>query len=160
MVIKRSPGGPCRWRAVNFEIHLWSSGMNADCIWRSICIQHVHIEAGLNSDPGNDSFWDKSVTLSMLIDLLTSRSTCSSTQVKIASTDLWPQGMFTFSDMFALVESESSFGAYVCHRRPGGSLATSDLVRVCMCVIVAHVGGLSRCRLVGSCVLPGEDFFT
>ena len=40
MVIKRSPGGPCRWRAVNFEIHLWSSGMNADCIWRSICIQH------------------------------------------------------------------------------------------------------------------------
>ena len=126
MVIKRSPGGPCRWRAVNFEIHLWSSGMNADCIWRSICIQHVQIEAGLNSDPGNDSFWDKSVTLSMLIDLLT--STCRSTQVKIASTDLWPQEMFTFSEMLALVESESSFGAYVCHRRPGGSLATSDLV--------------------------------
>ena len=127
MVIKRSPGGPCRWRAVNFEIHLWSSGMNADCIWRSICNQHVQIEAGLNSDPGNDSFWDKSVTLSMLIDLLT--STCRSTQVKIASTDLWPQGMFTFSEMLALVESESNFGAYVCHRRPGGSLATSDLVR-------------------------------
>ena len=137
MVIKRSPGGPCRWRAVNFEIHLWSSGMNADCIWRSICIQHVQVEAGLNSDPGNDSFWDKSVTLTMLIDLLT--STCRSTQVEIASTDLWPQGMFTFSEMLELVESESSFGAYVCHRRPGGSLATSDLVRcmcVCMCVIV------------------------
>ena len=30
--------------------------------------------------------------------------------------------------MLALVESESSFGAYVCHRRPGGSTATSDLV--------------------------------
>ena len=31
MVIKRSPGGQaCRWRAVNFEIHLWSSGKNAD----------------------------------------------------------------------------------------------------------------------------------
>ena len=72
MVIKRSPGGPCRWRAVNFEIHLWSSGINADCIWQSICIQHVQIEAGLNSDPGNDSFWDKSVTLTMLIDFLTS----------------------------------------------------------------------------------------
>ena len=95
-------------------------------IWRSICIQDVQIEAGLNADPGNDSFWDKSVTLSMLIDLLT--CTCRSTQVKIASTDLWPQGMFTFSEMLALVESESSFGAYVCHRRPGGSLATSDLV--------------------------------
>ena len=46
----------CKWRAVNFEIHLWSSGMNADCIWRSISIQHVQIEAGSNSDPGNDSF--------------------------------------------------------------------------------------------------------
>ena len=60
MVIKRSPvGQACRWRAlaVNFEIHLWSSGMNTDCIWRSISIQHVQIEAGLNSDPGNDSFW-------------------------------------------------------------------------------------------------------
>ena len=28
-------------------------------IWRSISIQHVQMEAGLNSDPGNDSFWDK-----------------------------------------------------------------------------------------------------
>ena len=36
--------------------------------------------------------------------------------------------MFTFSEMLALVESESSFGAYVCHGRPGGSIATSDLV--------------------------------
>ena len=66
------------------------------------------------------------MTLSMFIDLLT--GTCRSTQVKIASTDLRPQEMFTFSDMLALVESESSFGAYVCHGRPGGSLATSDLV--------------------------------
>ena len=34
MVIKRSPGGQaCRWRAVNFEIHLWSSSENADCIF-------------------------------------------------------------------------------------------------------------------------------
>ena len=66
-------------------------------------------------------FWTKSVTLSMLIDLLTSTMSCRSTQVMIASTDLWPQEMFTFSEMLALVESESSFGAYVCHRRPGGS---------------------------------------
>ena len=28
-------------------------------IWRSICIQHVQMEAGLTSDPGNDSFSDK-----------------------------------------------------------------------------------------------------
>ena len=76
--------------------------------------------------PRKWSFCDKSVTLTILIDLLT--STCRSTQVKIASTDLWPQGMFTFSEMLALVESERSFGAYVCHRRPGGSLENSDLV--------------------------------
>ena len=45
---------------------------------------------------------------------------------------------FTFSEMPALVESESSFGAYVSHRRPGGFTATSDLVGVCVwvCVIV------------------------
>ena len=53
--------------------------------------------------------------------------------MKIASTDLWLQEMFTFSEMLALVESESSFGAYVCHRRPGGSTAISDLVK-------AHAG--------------------
>ena len=46
----------------------------------------------------------------------------------IALTDLLPQEMFTFSEMLALVKSDSSFGAYVCHRRPGGSRATSDLV--------------------------------
>ena len=44
MEIKRSPGEQaCRWRAVNFEIHLWSSGMNADCIWRLPSIQYVQI---------------------------------------------------------------------------------------------------------------------
>ena len=65
--------------------------------------------------PGNDFFRTKSVTLSMLIDLLASTMSCRSTQVKIASTELWPQEMFTFSEMLALVESESSFGADVCH---------------------------------------------
>ena len=72
-------------------------------------------------------FRSKSVMLSMLIDLLTSR--CRSTQVKlytglIASIDLWPQEMFTFSEMLALAlvqsDHESSFGAHVCHRRPAG----------------------------------------
>ena len=87
MVIKRSPGGPYRWRAVNFEIHLRSSGMNADCIWRSISIQHGQIEAGLNSDPGNDSFWDKIRDVEH-VDRSAHYSTCRSTQVKIASTDL------------------------------------------------------------------------
>ena len=104
-------------------------------IWRSICIQHVQMEAGLNSDPGNDSFSDK-IRDAKHVDRSTHYSTCRSTQVKSASTDLWPQEMFTFSEMLALVESESSFGAYVCHRRPGGSMATSHLVGVCVCVCV------------------------
>ena len=38
--------------------------------------------------------------------------------------------MFTFSEMLALVQSESSFGAFVCHRRPAGLQATSDLVAI------------------------------
>ena len=68
--------------------------------------------------------------------------------------------MFTFSEMLARVQSESSFGAYVCQRRPAG--LHSDW-RSCACLCVCHRGhyvGLSRCRLVGSCVLPGENFFT
>ena len=36
--------------------------------------------------------------------------------------------MFTFSEMLALVQSESSFGAFVFHGRPAGLQATSDLV--------------------------------
>ena len=47
----------CRWRAVNFEIYLCSSDMKSDCIWRSISIQYVQIEPGMNSDLGNGSFW-------------------------------------------------------------------------------------------------------
>ena len=130
MVIERSPGGPCRWRAVNFEIHLWSSGKNAECIFGDRSASSMSKwRPAWTLTPEMIPFRTKSVTLSMLIDLLTSTMSCRSTQVKIASTDLWPQEMFTFSEMLALVESESSFGAYVCHRRPGGCTATSHLVR-------------------------------
>ena len=34
------------------------------------------------------------------------------------------------------------------------------LLDVCMYVTLVAVKGLSICRLVGSCVFPGEDFFT
>ena len=47
----------CRRRAVNFEIHLCSSGMNSDCIWGWISIQYIQIEHSVNSDLGNGSFW-------------------------------------------------------------------------------------------------------
>ena len=132
MVIRRSPGGQaCRWRAVSFEIHRWSSGKNADCIfgdWSASSMSKWRSAWTLTKEM--IPFGTKSVTLRMLIDLLTSIMSCWSTQVKIASTDLWPQEMFTFSEMFALVDSESSFGAYICHRKPGGSTATSGLVFV------------------------------
>ena len=85
------------------------------------------------------------------VERSTHYSTCRSTQVKIASTDLWPQGMFTFSEMLALVESESSFGAYVCHRRPGGSLATSDLVATGRDVTSANVDH-------GQCIWPVDKY--
>ena len=70
----------CRWRAVNFEIHLCSFSVNSDlreCFFWGLC------------------------------------------KPVIASTDLWPQEMFTFLEILAMV-SESSLGAYVCHRRPAG----------------------------------------
>ena len=132
MVIKRSPGGQvCRWRAVNFEIHLWSSGKNADCIFGDRSASSMSKwRPAWTLTPEMIPFGTKSVTLSMFIDLLTSTMSCRSTRVKIASTDLWPQEMFTFSEMLPLVESESSFGAYVCQRRPGGSRAISDLVSI------------------------------
>ena len=148
MVIKISPGGQaCRWRAVNCEIHLWSSGKNADCIFGDRSASSMSKwRPAWTLTPEMIPFPTKSVTLSMLIDLLTSTMSCRSTQVKIASTDLWPQKMFTFSEMLALVESESSFGAYVCHRRPGGSRATSDLVKVCRTGWHAECQGtLSQC---------------
>ena len=128
---QRSPGGQAwGWRTVNFEIHLWSSGKNADCIFGDRSASSMSKwRPAWTLTPEMIPFGTKSVTLSKLIDLLTGPMSCRSTQVKIASTDLWPQEMFTFSEMLALVESESSFGAYVCHRRPGGSTATSDLVR-------------------------------
>ena len=75
----------------------------------------------------------KSVTLSMLIDPLTSR--CRSTQVKlytglIASIDLWPQEMFTFSEMLALVQSEAVSVPTSVIGGLRGSTATSDLVSI------------------------------
>ena len=124
MVIKRSPGGQaCRWRAVNFEIHLWSSGKNADCIFGDRSASSMSKwRPAWTLTPEMIPFGTKSVTLSMLIDLLTSTMSCRSTQVKITST--------------ALVESESSFGAYVCHMRPGAPQRLAILLDVCVFVIV------------------------
>ena len=138
----------CRWRAVNFKIHLWSSGRNADCIWRSISIQHVQIEAGLNSDPGNDSFWDKIRDAEHVIDLLiivhVDRRRWRSYQL---TSDLKRCLLFRkclrWSSRKAASVPSSVIGGL-------GATATSDLVR----------GWACRCRLVGSCVLPVEDFFT
>ena len=59
--------------------------------------------------------------------------------------------MFTFSEMLALVQSESSFGAFVFHRRPAGLQATSDLVSLLdehFLVVVRPLGPLSLGFLV------------
>ena len=124
LVEKHAGGGQS-----NSKSTFWSSGKNADCIFGDRSASSMSKwRPAWTLTPEMIPFGAKSVTLSMLIDLLTSTMSCRSTQVKIASTDLWPQEMFTFSKMLALVESESSFGAYVCHRRPGGSTANRDLV--------------------------------
>ena len=185
MVIKRSPGGQaCRWRAINFEIHLWSSGKNADRIfgdrsassmskWRpawTLTPEMIHFrtksvtlsmyypgqknrysrdihEIDLQCDHviSCDIYFDSATrardaqcrgsrrcrtepryhTIALLINLMnisavtiflarvvdrsTHYSTCRSTQVKSASTDLWPQEMFTFSEMLALFRVGKQF---------------------------------------------------
>ena len=107
----------------NPTVIIWSSGKNADCMFgdRSASSMSKWRPAWALT-PEMIPFRTKSMTLRMLIDLRTGTMSCRSTQVKIASTDLWPQEKFTFSEMLALVQSESSFGAHVCHmhRRPAG----------------------------------------
>ena len=82
------------------------------------------------------------------------------------NSDLWVWSYQVTSDLrdvyfldmhtsLALVVSESSFCVYVCLRRPAG-LHRDE--RSCGCHD-GHYKVLSRCRLVGSCVLLGENFF-
>ena len=93
MVIKRCRGGVGGGRSTSkstCEVPAWTLTAFGDRSGSSMS----KIEAGLNSDPEMIPFRSKSVTLSMLIDLLTRR--CRSTQVKlyiglIPSIDLWPQ---------------------------------------------------------------------
>ena len=81
-------------------------------------------------------FRTKSVTLSMLIDLLiivrVDRRRWRAHQLTY---DL--KRCLLFRKCLRFFESESSFGAYACHRRPGGSMATSHLVR-CMYVCMSR----------------------
>ena len=41
-----------------------------------------------------------------------------------------------------------------------GGLGAPKRLAILLDVTLVAVKGLSICRLVGSCVLPGEDFFT
>ena len=138
MVIKRSPGGQaCRWRAINFEIHLWSPGKNADCIFGDRSASSMSKwRPAWTLTPEKIHFRTKSVTLRMLIDLLiivhVDRRRWRAHQLTY---DL--KRCLLFRKCLRFSESESSFGAYVCHRRPGGSMATSHLVGVCSGVCVS-----------------------
>ena len=149
MVIKRSPGGQaCRWRAINFEIHLWSSGKNADCIFGDRSASSMSKwRPAWTLTPEMIHFRTKSVTLSMLIDLLiivhVDRRRWRAHQLTY---DL--KRCLLFRKCLRFFESESSFGAYVCHRRPGGSMATSDLVSV-----LFHVTRLT-------CLFTAKHFWT
>ena len=160
MVIKRCPGGAGGGRSTSkstCEVPAWTLTAFGD---RSASSMSKY---AWTLTPDMIPFGSKSVTLSMLIDLLTSR--CRSTQVKlytglIASIDLWPQEMFTFSEMLALVQSESSFGAFVSHRRPAGLPATSDLVVMWRISSTCHTG-IEHCFGRGTPQKWGETpFFT
>ena len=66
------------------------------CIWRSISIQYVQIEPGVNSDLGNGSFWVE-IHDAKHVD----RCSWRSTRVWLHPTDLQPQVMSTFWEMLA-----------------------------------------------------------
>ena len=86
---------------------------------------------GLNSDPGNDSFSDK-IRDAKHVDRSTHYSTCRSTHAGEERIN-WPmtsRDVYFFGNACGFFESESSFGAYVCHRRPGGSMATAILLNL------------------------------
>ena len=115
----------------------------------------------------------------------------------IASSDLWPQEMFTFLKMHAnsyslawgclkAVSVPSNRACACCHGRPAGFMDTcvllprqavglgapqtiiaplgrrlrgfTDDYQVYVCHR-GHCKALSRCRLVGICACPGENFF-
>ena len=59
--------------------------------------------------------------------------------------------------MVALVKSESSFGAYACHRRPGGSLATSDLIRCLGLKRIVRIFANIRISLNGTNIFRGSN---
>ena len=100
MVIKRSPGGQaCRWRPgqlrnppVKFRQERWLQNLAID--------QHPACPNGgrLELWPGNDSFWDKIRDAKHCWSIYSCHVDRRRwvTQVKIASTDLWPQRCLLF----------------------------------------------------------------
>ena len=93
----------------------WKTSWRFRCIWQSIIIQYVQIEPGVNSDPENGSFWVE-IRDANHVDRCCWRSTrFRSHQL---TSDLGD--VYFFLEMLAMVVSESSFGACVCHRRPAG----------------------------------------
>ena len=164
MVIKRSPGGQaCRWRAINFEIHLWSSGKNADRIFGDRSASSMSKwRPAWTLTPEMIHFRTKSVTLSMLIDLLIivhvdrRRWRAHQLTYDLKRCLLFRKCLRFFeSEIKAVFVPTSVIGGLGAPWRP------AILLDVCMYVCHrGHHEGLSRCRLVGSCVLPGENSFT
>ena len=70
------------------------------------------------------------------------------------------QEMFTFLDMRAMLVPDAVLVPTFVFGGVGAPPLRAILLDVCMYVCHrGHYEGLSRCRLVGSCVLLGEDFF-
>ena len=116
----------CRWRAVNFEIHLCSSSLISECIWRSASIQYVQMWPGMNSDLGNSGSFCLWVEIRDAEHVDRCSWKCTRVRSHQLTSDL--KRRYFFLEMLAIVVSESGFGAFVCLRRPAGAPATSALV--------------------------------
>ena len=148
MVIKRSPGGQaCWWRAINFEIHLWSSGKNADCIFGDRSASSMSKwRPAWTLTPEMIHFRTKSVTLSMLIDLLiivhVDRRRWRAHQLTY---DL--KRCLLFRKCLRFFESESSFGATSVI----GGLGAPWQPAILLDVTLVAVKELSRYRSMSAC---------
>ena len=126
MVIKRSPGGESTSGGQSTSkstcvVPAWTLTAFSDRPASSMSKFSVSV----NSYLGNGSFWvDREIRDAEHVDRCSWK--CTQVWSHQLTSDL--KRRLLFWKCFSMVVSESSFGAYVCLRRPAGSTATSGLV--------------------------------
>ena len=164
LVIKRSPGGesagggrPTSELASVHVVPAWThTTSNGD--WPASSMSGSKFSVRVNSDLGNGSFWGRNQR----------RWACWSMLLKIygsltVSTEHLTSEMFGFWICSHVLQLSclQAVGAYICLiiSRPAGLNHHERLCQVCVIVVTLR-GWADVGLIVGSCVLPCENFFT